>query len=221
MSTYSVADFDRKMDELLDKMGSDYFPLPIKLSRFQTVVLQHIRETTSFFEATQELSDDLVAISTSIPISLGQGKNFVYMAKKFYQAKYPEDYMRFLNINPYSEKNGVPQYGNSYEIKYYRIGHFAANERNPFRTATGETINVYRMDNSVLIDTDKTFTHVSFTYIKEPVIGQNPDDEILNFTDLIVDRLMQKTAVHLRATTSDQDAAFLDDYVERQGQKTK
>lgn len=221
MSTYNVEDFDRKMDELLDKMGSDYFPLPIKLSRFETILLQHIRETTNFFEATQELSDDLVAISTTVPISLGAGKNFLYMAKRFYKAPYPEDYMRFLNIYPYSESSGVPQLGNTYQIKYYRIGHFASNERNPFRKAKGDTINVYRMDNSVLIDTENTFTHVSFTYVRKPVIGKNLTDEIVNFSDLIVDKLMQKTAVHLRTTTSDQDSAYLDDYTERQGQKIK
>lgn len=220
MSTYTVADFDRKMDELLDKMGSDYFPLPIKLSRFETILLQHIRETTNFFEATQELSDDLVEITTSVPISLGLGKSFTYMAKKFYQVKYPADYMRFLNVYPYRVINGQQQ-EKKFELKYYRIAHFAQNERNPFRTAEGETVNIYRMDGSVLIDSDQIFTHASFSYVKKPIIGKLDPDILVNFSDLIADRMMQKTAVHLRTTTSDQDSAYLDDYVERQGQKTK
>lgn len=219
MSTYTVAVFNKKMDELLDKMGSDYFPLSIKLSRFETIVLQHIRETTAFFEGTQELSDDLVDVSTSVPMPL-LGKT-QYMGKMFYQIKYPADYMRFLNVYPYSKKNNVAILGNKYELMYYRIAHFAKNERNPFRKAKGERINIYKIDSSVLIDTDQIFTHADFTYIQKPEIGKLETDIIISFNDLVTDRLMQKTAVHLRATTSDQDSAFLDDYVERQGQKTK
>lgn len=218
MSTYTVADFDRKMDELLDKMGSDYFPLPIKLSRLESVVLNHIRETTSFFEATQELSDDLVAISVSKPFPL-LSKSHTYMGKVFYKIIFPAEYMRLLNVNPYSTLYGDTV--RNFEIKYYRIAHFNQNERNPFRTAKGERINVYRLDNAVLIDTEKTFTHCYMTYIEKPVIGKIDADIILNFSDLIVDKLMHKTAVSLRTTTSDKDAAYLDDYVERMGQKNK
>lgn len=216
----TVAEFDRVMDELLDKMGSDYFPLPIKLSRFKIVVRQHIRETTSFFEATQELSDDLITITTSEIKNLGSGKTHLYMGKKFYGIEYPEDYSRFLNVVPMNQ-NGEDFIPADAEIKYYRIAHFKPNERNPYRTATGERINIYKMDNSVLIDTDKTFSHAQFSYVKDPVFGELPDDPVLNFIDLVTERLMQKTAVHLRTTTSDQDSAYLDDYVERQGQKTK
>lgn len=218
MSTYTVADFDRKMDELLDKMGSDYFPLPIKLSRFESVVLNHIRETTILFEATQELSDDLISISVSKPFPL-LAKNHMYMAKNFYQVIFPQEYMRFLNINPYSSLPGKRE--KVYEIKYYRIGHFNQNERNPLRNAKGDRINVYQMDNSVLIDTTETFTGCYMSYIEKPVIGKVPTDIILNFSDLIVDKLMQKTMVSLRTTTSDEDSAYMDDYVERLGQKNK
>lgn len=218
MSTYTVADFDRKMDELLDKMGSDYFSLPIKLSRFESIVLTHIRETTAFLEATQELSDDIVAITVSKQFPL-LAKNHKYMAKDFYRIIFPESYMRFLNINPYSNLGRRENKTN--EIKYYRIGHFNQNERNPLRKAKGDRINVYQIDNSILIDTTKTFTNCYVTYIEKPIIGQNLNDIIIVFSDLIVDKLMQKTAVSLRTTTSDQDAAYLDDYVERQGQKIK
>ena len=215
---YTVSYCDRFMDELLDKMGSDYFPLPIKLSRFESIVLTHIRETTSFFEATQELSDDLVAISVSKDFPL-LSKNHVYMAKNFYKIVFSEKYMRLLNVNPYNNLAG--EKGKVFEIKYYRIAHFNQNERNPFRTAKGDRINVYRLDNAVLIDSDKTFTHCYMTYIEKPVIGKNETDIILNFSDLVVDKLMHKTMVSLRSTTSDQDSAYLDDYVERMGQKTK
>ena len=44
---------------------------------------------------------------------------------------------------------------------------------------------------------------------------------MVNLSDLTVDKLMQKTCVSLRATTSDQDTAYIDEYVERQGQKIK
>lgn len=215
MSTYTVADFDRIMDELLDKMGSDYFSLPIKLSRFRIIVLNHVRETTQFLEATQELSDDLVAISVSKPFPL-LSKDHTYMGKNFYRVIFPTDYLRFLNVNPY--KLNAKK---TYEIKYYKIGNFNQNERNPFRKAKAERVNVYRIDDSIIIDTTEVFDECYMTYIEKPIIGINLTDIILNFSDMIVDKLMQKTAVHLRTTTSDQDAAYLDDYTERLGQKNK
>lgn len=79
-------------DELLDKMGSDYFPLPIKLSRFESITLNFIRESSTFLEATQRLSDDIVELSNSKTINIG-AKDQLYMGKKFYKIPYPSDYI--------------------------------------------------------------------------------------------------------------------------------
>ena len=217
---YTVSYCDRFMDELLDKMGSDYFPLPIKLSRFESITLNFIRESSTFLEATQELSDDIVELSNSKTINIG-ARDQLYMGKKFYRIPYPSDYIRLLNVIPFPSSNGKYVLNNNYDVQIYKIGNFAKNENNPFRQATGKNINIYRIDGSVLIDTDQPVTHASFTYLKKPTFGKNPNDVMVNLSDLTVDKLMQKTCVSLRATTSDQDTAYMDEYVERQGQKIK
>lgn len=222
---YTVAYCDEFMDELLDKMGSDYFPLPIKLRRFESIALQFIRESTNFLEITQEVSDDIVAWVKTERRSLSGGKNYNYLGKKFYRIVYPEDYLRFLAVTPVLKKSNNLIHP-AMEVKVYRIGHFAINERNPFRRATDERVNVYRMDNSVLIDTDYNsnppITNFDLTYARVPVFGTKPSDMIIDTSNkIVVDKLMHKTCVSLRATTSDSDTALLDDLVERQGQKIK
>ena len=220
---YTVAYCDQFMDELLDKMGSDYFPLPIKLSRFKSITLQFFRESTNFLEGTQELSDDIVNHTISVPKTLSGGKNFQYMGKKFHQIEYPADYIRLLNIIPYN-KLGNDIVLKKVEVKLYKIGNFIINELNPFRQAKGTRVNVYRMDNSVLIDTDQSFDYADFTYVREPVFGtvNNPEGLICDIMNkVVVDKLMHKTVVSLRKTSSDEDADSMDQYVERQGQKAQ
>ncbi len=226
---YTVTYCDQFMDELLDKMGSDYFPLPIKLRRFESITLQFIRESTNFLETTQELSDDIVAWITSQKKTLSGGKNFRYMGKKFYRIEFPQDYLRFLNLVPMHDDSPIIGRNSNedfpdLEIKTYRIGHFLMNERNPFRKAIGSRVNIYRMDDSILIDMEPNpyFNYVDFTYVRKPVFGKNPGEMILDCTnDILVDKLMHKTCVSLRSTSSDSDTQMLDDFVERQGQKIK
>ena len=222
---YTVAYCDQFMDELLDKMGSDYFPLPIKLRRFESIALQFIRESSNFLEVTQELSDDIVAWVKTEQKSLSGGRNFRYMGKAFFRIEYPEDYLRLLSVTPILGENNAFAFP-AMEVKIYRIGNFGMNERNPFRTATGDRVNVYRMDDSVLIDTDyngiPAMAYADLTYVRQPIFGQLPDDPIIDSVNkILVDKLMHKTCVSLRATTSDVDTALLDDMVERQGQKIK
>ena len=220
---YTVAYCNRFMDELLDKMGSDYFPLPIKLARFQSIVLQFIRESSAMFEGTQEISDDISPWTTTAPKTLTAGRNFQYMGKKFFKIEYPEDYIRLLNVIPYTQypTGGYSTILNA-EIKLYKIGNFQNNERNPFRSVTAERVNVYRMENSVLIDTTEDVNKADLSYIRTPIFGENPDDLMIDHpNDLIVDKLMHKTCVSLRATSSDADTQLMDELTERQGQKTR
>lgn len=224
---YTVSYCDQFMDELLDKMGSDYFPLPIKLSRFRSIVLQFIRETTNFLEGTQEISDDIVSLVKPQKITLSNRVN--YMGKEVFRIEYPEDYLRLLNIvfTDYKRVNdGMVHYLSEQivdsEIKLYKIGNFAPNERNPFRKPQGEMVNIYRIDNGLIVDTKQNLKGAKITYVKMPIFGVNKDDAIVNIhNNIVVDKLMHKTCVSLRATSSDEDVAFMDEYVERQGQKNK
>lgn len=261
---YTVQYCNTFMDELLDKMGSDYFTLPIKLNRLESITLDFIRETTSFFETTQELSDDIIDWVVSKPRMLKPTKER-YMGKLVYKLDYPDDYLRFLNIYPFKTNevvafpipDEVPNPPDNEEpkeeddtrerrsarvilngdldsqpvsnvikddllIKYYRIGHFTQNRNNPHRKALGRQVNVYRMNGGLLIDSDQDFNCVDFSYVRKPVFGKNMQDPIMdNFNDEVINKLLQKTCVSLRATSSDEDSAFMDDYVERQGQKIK
>lgn len=223
---YTVQYCDQFMDELLDKMGSDYFPRPIKLRRFQSIALQFIRESTSFLEATQEISDDISSLIVSPPKYLLGGKTHKYMGKFFYKIDLPEDYLRLLNVVPYYEEKGSPIIGGDFEVKIYRIGTYLINERNPFRKANESRINVYRMDDAILLDTTYNsfppLHYADLTYVRKPVFGNLPEEMMVDvLNDIVVDKLMHKTCVSLRATSSDSDTNLMDELTERQGQKIK
>lgn len=219
---YTVDYCDTFMDELLDKMGSNYFPLPIKLKRFESITLQFIRETTPFLEGTQELSDDISDLIVSIPRTLGTGKTYRYMGKLFYAFDLPENYFRLLNVVPLRQERGQPVLTDNFEIKLYRIGSFILNQKNPFRKGIDNRVNIYRMDGKILIESDKDFKTADLTYVRKPVFGKLPTDNMIDIkNDLVVDKLLQKTCVSLRLTSSDEDGNTMDDYVERQGQKIK
>lgn len=215
--SYTVEYCDKFMDELLDKMGSDFFPRPIKLRRFESVTLQFIRETTAFLEATQEISDDIVDLVVSLDRSLVNGKTHSFMGKPFYKIVYPSDYIRLLNVFPIAKKG----FETDFEVKLYKLSNLATNLLNPFRKAEEGRVNIYRIDGSAIIDTNIPLQSASFMYVKKPTFGVNSKDIMVNMGDLMVDRLMQKTCVSLKATSSDSDTVFMDEYVERQGQKTK
>lgn len=222
---YTVAYCDDFMDELLDKMGSDYFPLPIKLKRFESITLQFIRETTTFMEVTQEISDDIVPWVVSERKSLSAGKTAQYMGKQFFKIEYPDNYQRLISVIPLIENNGIFTKLDR-EIHLYRVGEYLKNERNPFRTANNDRINIYRMDDAALIDTnydgDPPMQYAAFSYVRTPVFGSAPTDMMLDTkSKVVLDKLMHKTCVSLRATTSDVDTGLLDELTERQGQKIK
>ena len=219
MSIYTVKYCDEFMDELLDKMGSDYFPLPIKLNRFRSVVLDFIRETTNFFEGTQELSDDILPIVVSKKHLVSGRTN--YMGAKVYKIDLPENYIRLLGITPVSADN--EKFFKKSEIKIYRVAHFTTNHRNPFRKAKGGRINVYRMENALIVEVDESVNmkYFSLEYVRMPIFGKNNDEQMIDLPDQTINKLLQKTCVSLRVTSSDQDTGLVDEYVERQGQKNK
>lgn len=206
---YTVDYCDKYMDELLDKLGSDYFPMDIKFGRFVTATLDFIRENTTYLEATQEISDDIKPLLVS-------GKWMVMIPNSttgYYEMAEPTDYLRLLSIEPYAKINGqlVKKFK---KIDIVKEGQRRAYERDPHREATPAYPHIYRTANMFEInvgqDADRYDT-AKISYIKQPTFGNiNVGTSVLvNLPPIAVEKIMLKTTEALRFTTADETAASI------------
>jgi hypothetical protein len=221
---YSVDYCDKLMDQQLDKMGSDLFTLPIKLMQFRKATYDFIRETTTFFEATQEISDDLKMLLKS--------KN-VLMTKFGREGKWfsvnPNDYHRLIMAKPKFVNKIMPTFSTtqsfssrqqntqkqSFETRYHtvkiiKLGQEIIYKRSPYKKPTHEYPVVQRLSDKIMFDfgsddgTDYKIAEIS--YIKEPSFGFDEqlllkisedytiDDYPFSFDDKIVD--LPPIAIH-------------------------
>lgn len=204
MDRYSLEWFDEYCDELLDKMGSDLFTLPIKYNRFKTLTLEFINDTAKYMEATQKVSDDIkdLIVKNKFPLVKDTLENVWETAE-------PTNYYRLISIVPLTED----QYGTEMKVckkpAILKEGQRLAVERDPFKCATDEYPNIYRLSKLFQIDVGQksniNYTKCLFTYIKKPVFAlmSNLEDRIVNLHDSAIEQIVLKTADSLRFSTGD------------------
>lgn len=203
---YDINYCDKYMDELLDKMGGNYFPLPIKFGRFVTTTLDFIRENTNDFEKDQEGSDNIktLLVRTENVITPVTGTVGLYRMAE------PINYMRLISIYPYALVNNV-------KTKLARKPHIVkegqrlAYERDPHRKPTPFEPNIYRLSSFFEISTNdelNTYQTAQITYVKKPTFGNimSGINRIVNLPDLSIEMIMLKTCESLRFTSADDTA---------------
>lgn len=94
---YSLTAVHRKMREELDKIGSDYFPLPILLNKFQKASLDFIGEKLKMVELNQTVTDDIRPLIKNLEIPLIVDPNATRPHQ--YIAAVPNDYLRLLRCS--------------------------------------------------------------------------------------------------------------------------
>ncbi len=221
MIQYTIDYCDKYMDELLDKLGSDYFPLPIKMGRFVTSTLDFIRENTIYMEASQEISDDIkpLLVRANLVMALIPGQIGIYEVPE------PNDYLRLVSVEPYARINGVltKKYK---KISVIKEGQRLAYERDPFREPSALYPSVYRNTNIFEInvgnDTD-VYDTAKVSYIKYPTFGdiENDDDIIVNLPPIAIEQIMLKVAESLRFTSADESAAAIYQFDQTFGKRNK
>ena len=217
---YTILECDRYLDELLDKMGSDYFPLPVKFGRFISATYDFIRENSKFLETTQEISDDIKPLLIK--------RNHVMVASTtpgIYEIAEPSDYLRLISVEPYARISGndVKKFKKVYIIKE---GQRTAYERDPLREPTPFYPHVYRNANifevNVGNDTD-IYANAKVTFLKKPTFGNisNDDDLIVNLPAIAIEQILLKTAQALRFTTADENASSVYTFDQTFGKRNK
>ena len=218
---YTIEECDRYLDELTDKLGSDYFPLPIKFGRFITWTYDFIHENLSYFELNQETSDDLKNL-------LIRQKNIltgIISRRGVYVMAEPINYFRLVSIVPYARihnKNVVL----AKKVKIVKEGQRLALERDPFNKPEPSYPTVCRLQNIFEINTGdlvNNYSEAEITYVKKPKFGDmdNINDRIVDLPDSVIERILLKTAESLRFTTSDESSADIYNFDQTFGKKNK
>lgn len=225
MDRYSLEWASLHIDSLIDKMGSDYFPIKIKLERFITMTYDFIRENTQYLEANQEISDDLKTLL--IRFKSGLVKDDEIHSSNVWNVPEPADYCRLVSIVPmvYDDvtKHDMVK---AKDVKIIKEGQANAYNRDPFREATAEYPSVQRIANMFKIDVGRDTTIYNkalLAYIKEPTFAKisNTQERIVNLPNIAIEKICLNTADSLRITTGDATSAPNVQYNSSFGKKGK
>ena len=216
---YTIEYIDTAMDERLDKIGSDYFPLPVKFRAFEQATWDFIRETTGFAEATQEISDDLHTLVRERNLTLNQ---FPYPEAHKFFCQHPTDYHRLITARPLYEipalGTGGPEQRAVYDntiMKKLQIKKWGQNQivdRNPHTEATEEYPVLYRRASQFLLEFQKGLTRdydvLEIIYYKEPTFGdiELAESFAVDLPELSVQKIMDRACSALRFRTGDDHA---------------
>lgn len=203
---YTIDYFEKHIDSLTDKLGSDLFPLPIKMERFQMCTYDFLRESTKWLEATQEISDDikpLVKHDSLIAINDGNG---------VFTAPEPVDYYRLISIMPLVNVGGGNRIQKAKKVHILKEGQRQAYERDPHRKPSGLYPHVFRYASVFEVKVEPNnidvIDRLKIVYVKKPTFGDinNLNDIVVNLPISAVEQICIKTADSLRFTTGDEAA---------------
>lgn len=221
---YTILGFDRFLDELLDKMGSDYFPLPVKFNRFITIALDFLAETAIYDEATQEVSDFIkpLRVEKMAPLSPASDHTKRMICPE------PINYFRLISLIPLYSPSKEEFITKARQVNVIQSGNALANNSNPFKKPTEEYPEVQRMGSLFYVNVGNEadlnkYKFCRLVYIKKPTFGniENDDDRIINLPDDSIEKIYLKTADSFRFTTSEPTAGHNYEFTQTFGKKNR
>lgn len=199
---YTLAETHEKMKQFLDKMGSDYFPLPVILNFFETATLDFIGENLKIVEETQTVTDD---IRTLIPAP----KELVIIEdpnstlERRYIAALPDDYLRRVAYSVFYSDGSACR-----RADLLRHAEYESAKANPNRMPTRLYPIILQEDSFFRIDSGPGVvpSHLKLTYCTKPKYAETstPDTRIVNLPDDAIEKILLKTTKLMFAKTADE-----------------
>lgn len=195
---YLLSNVHLKLRQLSDKMGSDYFPLPVFLNFFETATYDFVGECLKRIENTQTITDDIRDLIVPKEIVVIQDPN---RAGK-YIAAVPSDYLRQV----------------AYDVRYADgsrcrradvLKHAQKNvyRNDPTRKAEKDYPIILQYGSFFEIDSGSTVPKFfDLTYCKKPVFATTgePGKRIVNLPDDAIEEVLKITVTGLFNKTADE-----------------
>ena len=199
--TYLLSEVHEKLKQLSDKMGSDYFALPVFLSFFETATFDFVGEKLKIVEKTQEITDDirtLIGLPTDIPII--QDPNLTGR----YIAALPSNYHRVVAYDVL--------YANSERCRradLIRQAEYRTAKQNPNKQPTKDYPLILQFESTFQIDAGTTVPETfRLTFCKKPTFATTgqPSNRIVNLPDDAIEKILKITVTNLFNKTADERA---------------
>lgn len=195
---YTLAEVHEKLKQLSDKMGSDYFVLPVFINFFETATYDWVGEKLKIIEKTQEVTDDIRNLIVATDLTVGVDPN---QAGK-YIAALPTDYLRQVAYDVYYANNEKCRRADL--IKHGE----ATNARlNPNKEPTKSYPLILQFASTFQIDAGITIPETfRLTYCKKPTFASTgqPGTRIVNLPDDALEKILKITVTNLFNKTADE-----------------
>lgn len=195
---YILSNVHLKIKQFADKVGSDYFPLPVILNFFETSTLDFIGERLKHIEKTQEITDDIAPLIVNGNLIIAPTS---YLSDK-YTAAIPTNYHRLVSYDVLYEDGTRCRRADLLRQAEY---HTARN--NPNREPTKQYPIILQESNVFQIDAGVTIPHrLSIMYCKKPSFATTGEStvRIVNLSDEAIEKILYKTVMNLFNKTGDQ-----------------
>lgn len=203
--TYTLAEVRDKIDELADKLGSDYFQLPEILNHFRGATLEAVGEALREVEKNQEVVDDIRPLLVPGNLAVIRDPND---AGRFIAAM-PVNYMR---LAAYDIKYDDGSHCRRAVIK--RQAEYINSLLNPNTRPTKYYPIILQENNMWQIDPGKNAvpTNMIIKYFKKPKFAKvsELDKRIVNLPDEMIEKITLATVKNMYGRTADQRVQVAD-----------
>lgn len=196
---YTLSEVHEKLNQLSDKMGSDYFVLPVLLNIFETATYDFVGERLKHIEKTQEITDDIRnLISTPTLIDIIEDPNL----SNRYIAALPTDYLRQVAYDVLYDNNERCR-----RADLMKHGEYIAALNNPNKQPTKKYPAILQFNSLFQIDAGSAIPlKLNLTYAKKPnfaTTGQN-NTRIVNLPNDAIEKILKVTVTNLFRKTGDE-----------------
>ncbi len=212
----TLENIDKYLDDLMDKNGSDYNSLPVKLDRFIACTYNIIESTEVYLDGTQSLSDDIrPLIVERSDISINRDS-----VLEQFEIPVPLDYLRLVTAFPLVNGRRLAR-----EVKILKNGQ-EEYELNPFRKSTPEYVNIFRVGDFFKVKTGKdnnNYDAAYMKYIKHPTFATENEFEkrIVNVSTELIIKICDIVADSFRYTTGDVSAQAVEAFNAKYGKRNR
>jgi hypothetical protein len=204
---YTLTNVANKINEFADKIGSDYYPLPVVLDFFETSSYDFIGERLKHIEKTQEITDDISSLIKTSWLTVGQIATVDVNEPVKYGAAIPTDYLRKVAYDVYYADGSRCRRA---DLK--RHGELMPGKNNPYRAPSKNYPIILQEENLFKIDAGAIVADRFYLiYCKKPTFATvgTPSTRAVNLPDDAIEKVILKTLISLYGKTADQRAAVM------------
>ena len=203
---YTLEEIRDKAEVFSDKMGSDYFTLPVFLSAFETSALGFIGLRLKQVEKTQEITDDIrnLVVPKKIPVIVDTNNLSRYIAPV------PVDYIRLLSYDVIYQDGSICRQANllRQSEKKHALNNPSEKPNKKYPIITQEN-ELWEVDSGSTVP-----AFLKIYYGKKPSIASTNEltKRIINLPDDVIEKILLNTLKLLYGFTADERTALYDKF---------